>query len=854
MAMLLCKPGCTVLVFLPGLAEITSLCAAAQEHDRSSIVGAVLDVIVFGMHSEIPAEDMQGAFIPPDDRSAHIVFASTIAESSLTLPNVAATIDVGLHRRMEYDWNRKSAVLSVAWTSKASATQRSGRAGRTMNGIGVRLYTRSFHERLADFDRPEILEAPMPKIYLQAKELSHQLETLPRSATEVLALLPQPPELRAVQETLRSLASLGAIERASDDAELSPLGRVCLALPVDLTMCKLVWLGCLWGCAADAVILACCADVVKDPFTTPMAVGESIDSVQLAKQLGRSLKSRNHFDKGTFAEPLMLRALFLSWLSVRPAEQLAGYKSWARHARAFARNHAIVPGKLTELVANIANCARKCLNICQPGSVANKQLDSLVRSLGASRQSSNQRAADDGDWADEWEAALQEEEAAAGGPEEPRGGSGVAPSPRRLEFDHGDAPAIEDNAAKLRGLLASAWSDTLVVGRLSEKCEQGLRAIRMEGLDPRRAVVMTSVPAEIRGNMDEIRRVVEVAAGGAPLECRSRGKGKAVMVALPLEGGTEEDAGNPILNHLQGTLLHQVRQFPCKRKGFSIANAEASAAEDADKAAAEQVPVFKRDWVTHPGMVEWKGFWRPSESTEPRVAKIFPSWRDPVGFACHALAREDKAQDFAVLGCCGRIQLVSEGRVGFAKGFAMLRVAELPFWLLTTSLADADVHFGFHFDGAEGPEICAVKLFGQELPCALSPVAFAHLSEARAVMQQLARATPPGSSPRPLGEPHAVCRAIDGLVEIIQDGRVVPDRGCPARTPIGVAWVPARASDADDDVLREFSELQTAANDAHGCAVSDLLSLRVDIARAIHRTNDAAVLNRIKGLLDELVS
>ena len=50
------------------------------------------------MHSQIPREKQEGVFEQPADGVCHVVLASNIAESSLTLPNVTAVFHRHCHR------------------------------------------------------------------------------------------------------------------------------------------------------------------------------------------------------------------------------------------------------------------------------------------------------------------------------------------------------------------------------------------------------------------------------------------------------------------------------------------------------------------------------------------------------------------------------------------------------------------------------------------------------------------------------------------------------------------------------------------------------------------------------------
>ena len=169
-----------------------------------------LELKAFAMHSQIPMEDQLGVFKGPGPRACHLVFASNVAESSLTLPSVCAVLDLGLIKQMVYDPRLRVSYLALRWTSQASAHQRAGRAGRTREGIVVRLYPRSFHEGMVAFDRPETSSLPLPRLYLQAKQLACDLGDGDlaggASAISVLEDLVDPPDLAIVEVARQELA------------------------------------------------------------------------------------------------------------------------------------------------------------------------------------------------------------------------------------------------------------------------------------------------------------------------------------------------------------------------------------------------------------------------------------------------------------------------------------------------------------------------------------------------------------------------------------------------------------------------------------------------------------------------
>ena len=69
-------------------------------------------------------------------------------------------------------------VLLSDQISKSSAEQRAGRAGRTTSGICVRLWSKSFHDRMLEFEIPEILRIDLSEVLLNLKAVGLKLMDL----------------------------------------------------------------------------------------------------------------------------------------------------------------------------------------------------------------------------------------------------------------------------------------------------------------------------------------------------------------------------------------------------------------------------------------------------------------------------------------------------------------------------------------------------------------------------------------------------------------------------------------------------------------------------------------------------
>ncbi|WP_285492760.1 ATP-dependent helicase HrpB [Actinomadura sp. NBRC 104425] len=188
-----------VLCFLPGAGEIARVAGLLS--------GAGADVLQ--VHGQAPAA-VQDAVLAPGERR-RVVLATSVAESSLTVPGVRVVVDSGLAREPRTDHARGLGALTTVRVSRAAAEQRAGRAGREAPGTVYRCWSRAEHERLPARPRPEIELADLTAFALHAACWGD-----PDAAG--LALLDAPPQaaMRAARRTLRAIGAVDGDGRATE--------------------------------------------------------------------------------------------------------------------------------------------------------------------------------------------------------------------------------------------------------------------------------------------------------------------------------------------------------------------------------------------------------------------------------------------------------------------------------------------------------------------------------------------------------------------------------------------------------------------------------------------------------------
>ena len=180
-----------ILAFLPGMAEI--------RRTQSALDGC--GALVLPLHGDLPPAEQDRALKPAETR--RVVLATSIAETSLTVPGVRIVVDGGWRRTPRLDPATGLTRLTTARISRAAADQRAGRAGREAPGVAIRVWSQALHRGLPAYDRPEILEAELSGLTLECAAWG--------TAPADLSFQDKPPAgaLAAAAALLKDLGALG---------------------------------------------------------------------------------------------------------------------------------------------------------------------------------------------------------------------------------------------------------------------------------------------------------------------------------------------------------------------------------------------------------------------------------------------------------------------------------------------------------------------------------------------------------------------------------------------------------------------------------------------------------------------
>lgn len=216
-----------VLCFLPGAGEIARVAELLDE--GAGRRGAYQGYEVLQLHGRAPAEVQDAVLRGGVEAGRRVILATSVAESSLTVPGVRIVVDAGLAREPRMDHARGLGSLTTVRVSRAAADQRAGRAGREAPGVALRCWDEAENVTQQPFPAPEIALADLTTFALRAACWGD-----PSAGS--LALLDPPPSgpMAAAGETLRAVGAVrvggAATERGVAMAGLGLPPRLARAL------------------------------------------------------------------------------------------------------------------------------------------------------------------------------------------------------------------------------------------------------------------------------------------------------------------------------------------------------------------------------------------------------------------------------------------------------------------------------------------------------------------------------------------------------------------------------------------------------------------------------------------------
>ena len=236
------QPKGDVLVFLTGQEEIEAAELNLQETARK-LGSKVPEMIICPIYANLPSELQSKIFEPTPPKARKVVLATNIAETSLTIDGIVYVIDPGFVKENVYNAKTGMESLVVTPCSRASANQRSGRAGRVAPGKCFRLYTKfAFHNELDDSTMPEIQRTNLNSVVLLLKSLG--INNLME-----FDFMDAPP----AETLIRALENLYALGALNDKGALTKLGRQMAEFPTDPMLARSILAADKHGCVEEVL-------------------------------------------------------------------------------------------------------------------------------------------------------------------------------------------------------------------------------------------------------------------------------------------------------------------------------------------------------------------------------------------------------------------------------------------------------------------------------------------------------------------------------------------------------------------------------------------------------------------------
>ncbi|KNE57593.1 hypothetical protein AMAG_03283 [Allomyces macrogynus ATCC 38327] len=213
---------------------------------------------VLPLYSLLSTDQQMKVFDAVPEGHRLCVVATNVAETSLTIPGIRYVVDCGKAKEKVYDPATSIQSFVVSWTSKASADQRAGRAGRTGPGHCYRLYSSAvYDQQFQQFSLPEILRMPIDSVVLQLKAMNMD--------NVINFPFPTPPNRTDLAKAEKLLQSLGALD---EQGHITLTGTKMSQFPIHPRFAKMLLLGMQQGLIEYAIAIVAALSV-GEVFVSP---------------------------------------------------------------------------------------------------------------------------------------------------------------------------------------------------------------------------------------------------------------------------------------------------------------------------------------------------------------------------------------------------------------------------------------------------------------------------------------------------------------------------------------------------------------------------------------------------------
>ncbi|KAF9386945.1 hypothetical protein CPC16_007302 [Podila verticillata] len=280
------EPAGDILVFMTGREEIETIVSEIRERATTLPPNKYAAILTLPIYAGLQAEEQMLVFEQTERGTRKVVVATNIAEASVTIPGIGYVVDSGFVKLRAYNPRTGMETLTTTAISRASADQRSGRAGRIKNGKSYRLYTEDFFRKyMTQASVPEIQRSNLAGMVLQLKALG--IESVLR-----FDFMTSPPA-EMMSKALELLYSLGALDTFG--RLTIPLGMRLAEFPLDPLLGKILLDSSRFGCSYEMLTIAAMVSV-QNIFLNPTSLQTEEQHRKFGAQEGDHITLLNIYD------------------------------------------------------------------------------------------------------------------------------------------------------------------------------------------------------------------------------------------------------------------------------------------------------------------------------------------------------------------------------------------------------------------------------------------------------------------------------------------------------------------------------------------------------------------------------
>ena len=227
-----------------------------------------------------------------------IVFATNVAESSLTIKGAVFVIDCGLALEDEYFPMKNANALLEKFVSKSAVKQRRGRVGRTKDGVCYHLYSEKEYEKFIDYPIPSILKSNLTMDILDIMKIEY-IKNI-GDMKKLLGEMMTPPEPKFIDSALHILYSMEAITSKDDKGTLTDLGKAMTTFSgIPIYFAKAIIASYYYHCKHEVIPIIIMVEALKGRIETLYSSYKpprKLNEKEFKKEEEKFIKLQHRFD------------------------------------------------------------------------------------------------------------------------------------------------------------------------------------------------------------------------------------------------------------------------------------------------------------------------------------------------------------------------------------------------------------------------------------------------------------------------------------------------------------------------------------------------------------------------------